>query len=149
MKYLARDKTTNTITMVFEMPVQMSDPLEPIEVANEDWHDDMLVSIFVDVNNYTPYPSLTEGWWESDGTNWVDARDDSFIWNNIRVNRNKELLDSDWTQLSDSPLTSTEQESWIVYRTTLRDIPNNNSDPRVADQVLNNTIQNDKPGSSQ
>ena len=148
MKYLARDKTTNTISLVFEAPVQTSDPLELVEVSNEDWRDDMLRSIFIDAKNYKPYPSLTEAWWESDGTNWVDTRNDPFIWENIRKNRNKELLDSDWTQLSDSPLTSIEKELWITYRTTLRDIPNNNSVPRVAEQVLDNTIQNDKPWSS-
>lgn len=150
MKYLARNKTTNTITLVFEMPVQTSDPLELIEVSDEDWRDDMLMSIFVDVNNYKPFPNITEGWWESDGTNWFDARENTDIWENVRTNRNKELLNSDWTQLNDSPLTSVEKELWITYRATLRDIPNNNSlDPRIAEQVLNNTTQNDKPGSSQ
>ena len=147
MKYLAKDTTTNTIGLVFELPVQMTEPLEQIEVADEDWREDMLMSIFIDINNYKPLPRTFEGRWESDGTNWFDARDDSDIWFDIRKNRNNELFDSDWTQLNDSPLTSVKKELWITYRAILRDIPNNNSDPKVAEQILNNTKQN-KPGNS-
>lgn len=45
-------------------------------------------------------------------------------WNGIRLERNRKLADSDWTQLSDAPLTNTETANWASYRQALRDITN-------------------------
>lgn len=47
--------------------------------------------------------------------------------NSIRVDRNKKLQDSDWTQFQDVSSTKSEEwkENWRVYRQKLRDIPNN------------------------
>lgn len=46
-------------------------------------------------------------------------------WINIRVERNTLLTESDWTQLSDSPIFGTPlQEEWKEYRQALRDITN-------------------------
>lgn len=41
----------------------------------------------------------------------------------IRLQRDKRLLDCDWTQLLDTP-SSINQEEWAVYRQLLRDLPN-------------------------
>jgi hypothetical protein len=41
----------------------------------------------------------------------------------VRVERNRRLFDSDWTQLPDTPLTAEEIEEWRVYRQELRDFP--------------------------
>jgi hypothetical protein len=43
-------------------------------------------------------------------------------WNSIRNIRNEKLLESDWTQLPDSPLTNQKQTEWQIYRQYLRDI---------------------------
>lgn len=43
-------------------------------------------------------------------------------WITIRLTRNNRLNESDWTQLSDSPLSTEEKEEWKVYRQALRDI---------------------------
>jgi hypothetical protein len=43
-------------------------------------------------------------------------------WGNIRSRRNIELMESDWTQVLDSPFTPEKKEKWKVYRQTLRDI---------------------------
>lgn len=43
-------------------------------------------------------------------------------WNEIRSTRNLLLTDSDWTQLSDSPLSELKKEEWRLYRQSLRDI---------------------------
>lgn len=40
----------------------------------------------------------------------------------IRARRDKLLAESDWTQVTDSPLTPVAKESWRVYRQALRDI---------------------------
>lgn len=44
------------------------------------------------------------------------------LWANIRSKRNFELLQSDWTQILDSPLSEEKKQEWRVYRQLLRDI---------------------------
>lgn len=53
------------------------------------------------------------------------AADTEQKWVNIRSQRNIYLLESDWTQLVDSPITGTPlQALWKEYRQALRDITN-------------------------
>jgi len=42
------------------------------------------------------------------------------------------LTSSDWTQMSDSPLSTAKKAEWATYRQALRDMPASNSD--VADE---------------
>lgn len=44
-------------------------------------------------------------------------------WHDIAVRRDIRLAASDWTQLSDSPLSEVKKAEWAVYRQALRDIP--------------------------
>jgi hypothetical protein len=44
-------------------------------------------------------------------------------WESIRYERNKKLLECDWTQLKDSPISEQKQQEWQTYRQSLRDIP--------------------------
>lgn len=48
-----------------------------------------------------------------------DATDEQ-KWEQIRLWRNAELSQTDWTQLSDSPVA---KEAWATYRQALRDLP--------------------------
>jgi hypothetical protein len=41
----------------------------------------------------------------------------------IRLIRNGLLTDSDWTQISDAPLTIEKREEWKQWRQYLRDLP--------------------------
>jgi hypothetical protein len=50
------------------------------------------------------------------------------MWSAVRDLRNELLLECDWTQLSDSPLTNQKQTEWQLYRQELRDVTNQ-SDP--------------------
>lgn len=43
-------------------------------------------------------------------------------WLLIKSTRNQYLLECDWTQLSDSPLTTEKKAEWAIYRQELRDI---------------------------
>ena len=43
-------------------------------------------------------------------------------WKQIRMQRGRLLQSSDWTQLSDSPLTEEKKEEWQTYRQSLRNI---------------------------
>jgi hypothetical protein len=42
----------------------------------------------------------------------------------LRTKRNKDLQDSDWTQLPDNTLTSEQRNAWMQFRTELRNITN-------------------------
>ncbi len=50
--------------------------------------------------------------------------DNTYAWKEILQKRNNKLLASDWTQLSDSPLSDSKKAEWATYRRALRDIPN-------------------------
>lgn len=42
--------------------------------------------------------------------------------NIVRIERNKRLAESDWTQVPDVALSAEKQEEWAIYRKQLRDI---------------------------
>ena len=47
----------------------------------------------------------------------------------LRSQRDKLLIKSDWTQSPDSPLSDSKKVEWASYRQQLRDLPSNTSDP--------------------
>jgi hypothetical protein len=55
---------------------------------------------------------------------------DEVFWQKLRTERNSILKDSDWSQLSDAPLTSANKTAWATYRQALRDLPENTEDPK-------------------
>lgn len=52
-----------------------------------------------------------------------------YKWLEVKSKRDILLQDSDWTQLSDSPLTSTKKTSWKNWRSDVRDAMSNATDP--------------------
>ena len=52
-----------------------------------------------------------------------DARMLAEEWTNIRRERDRLLTNSDWTQGSDTPLGGSKKTEWATYRTSLRDLP--------------------------
>ena len=83
-------------------------------------------------------------WWNKDHPDeepqWVtrSARpDEHFIWDGkwtfdrtkfefaVRTLRNQKLYACDWTQTTDSPLSSSKKAEWATYRQALRDFPAN------------------------
>ena len=48
-------------------------------------------------------------------------------WDLIKLQRNDLLKESDWTDLPNSPVKN--KEAWLTYRQTLRDLPQNFSEP--------------------
>ena len=50
-----------------------------------------------------------------------------------RATRNKLLVDSDWTQVNDSPLANDVKTSWAVYRSELRGITDLDEWPNLED----------------
>ena len=49
-------------------------------------------------------------------------------WTKVTLMRNFLLMDSDWTQLGDAPLSAEEKAKWVTYRQKLRDIPQEQKD---------------------
>lgn len=69
--------------------------------------------------------------WDSELKEWITTPiPDEIFWERLRNERNFKLVRSDWTQLPDSPLTSTKKAEWANYRQELRDITLNTEDPK-------------------
>lgn len=62
---------------------------------------------------------------------WIDwqAGADDRLWVEIRAERDQKLRGSDWTHISDTPLTVAKKEEWAIYRQSLRDISKDVPDP--------------------
>jgi hypothetical protein len=58
------------------------------------------------------------------------AKTSDEYWSEIRENRNQLLLDTDWTDLPNSPLTDAQKTNYQRYRTELRDMPQSTSNPK-------------------
>jgi len=58
---------------------------------------------------------------QAEATAWANGAFDRAI-AGLRQRRNTLLSSSDWTVLSDSPLSETEKTAWLEYRQDLRDI---------------------------
>lgn len=60
---------------------------------------------------------------------WENEADiiDEWLFERFRIWRDRELVQSDWTQLSDAPC---DQTTWANYRQALRDLPAQNADPK-------------------
>jgi len=57
---------------------------------------------------------------------WSDTRTQEQLFAELRVQRNKLLSESDWTQLPDAQVNAA---AWATYRQALRDLPANTADP--------------------
>ena len=49
-------------------------------------------------------------------------------WTKVTLMRNFLLMDSDWTQIGDAPISAEEKAKWVTYRQKLRDIPEEQKD---------------------
>jgi len=58
------------------------------------------------------------------------------FWPKVRRDRDLLLAECDWTQNSDSPLTTEKKAEWATYRQALRDVPANNSSKTSFDTVV-------------
>ena len=61
---------------------------------------------------------------------WADGANDRLAAEH-RATRNELLAASDWTVLTDSPLTTAKKTKWKTYRQALRDLPASEDWPNV------------------
>ena len=50
-------------------------------------------------------------------------------WIDLRQYRDISLVESDWTQTLDAPLSDSKKAEWAAYRQILRDLPSNTTNP--------------------
>lgn len=50
-------------------------------------------------------------------------------WEQFRINRSVKLKETDWTQMSDSPLPESKRLEFANYRQALREIPQQTENP--------------------
>lgn len=95
---------------------------DDIEIfLKQDFPEDM--HMFIDVTDDVTIKNIKVN---PDGTITTDT---SYLYGEIREQRNKLLIGCDWTQSRDSPLTIEKQDEWTLYRQALRDLPNTVTDP--------------------
>ena len=59
-----------------------------------------------------------------------DEAEKSRAWVELRNTRNEALLETDWTQGGDAPISDAKKEEYRLYRQSLRSLPENTTDPR-------------------
>jgi hypothetical protein len=63
----------------------------------------------------------------------TEEEQDAMTASNNRLKRNQLLMESDWTQMPDSPLTDEAKTSWATYRSSLRSLPEHENWPSLED----------------
>ena len=110
---------------------EVVDPYYPdrkhIEIEEPLWQEFDLSTYWWDGRMWRirPAPPSKHHKWNSSERVWnVDTET---LWQEVRKLRTEELASSDWTQLSDCPLSVSEQQNWNLFRQALRDVPQNNA----------------------
>lgn len=95
--------------------------------------DDYIIRKYWDGNGWAD-----RGARPSDLHEWIDGAwvlNLTYLFNEVRGERAKRLILSDWTQMPDSQLTDSEKAEWATYRQALRDVPANNANINSLDEV--------------
>lgn len=92
------------------------------ESPGQDWHviPSNTDGKFYKLSNGVPVP-MTEEELEIYRFNLKKA----WVIQDARNKRDRALIESDWTQLSTSPLSDAKKTEWEIYRQSLRDLPDN------------------------
>ena len=83
--------------------------------------------------------SIIEGIYEVEAYKIIDGvavEQTIDFWNAVRIERDGLLKDCGWTQMPDSPLTSSKKTEWATYRQSLRDLPSTYSSAESASEVI-------------
>ena len=78
------------------------------------------------------YDGTSGTWIEIDVDNPIDEQGELDAEKALkRMQRNSELVSTDWTLLSDTPFTAEQKEEIVAYRQSLRDLPDEEDFPNV------------------
>lgn len=75
-----------------------------------------------------PEPEPTQAELDQAWIDWLAGADDR-LWIEIRAERKEKLRGSDWTHISDVPISEIKRAEWATYRQSLRDIPQDFPNP--------------------
>jgi hypothetical protein len=112
MKYYGKYNELGDYVSFFTTEVWKEEDIpieECIELTEQQWQEGLSgdYKVIDGVHTYSPYTVPEEE-----------------LYRSLRIQRNKLLAESDWTQLIDSPLTSDKKQEWAAYRQELRNLPN-------------------------
>jgi|14BtaG_2_1085337.scaffolds.fasta_scaffold00052_15 hypothetical protein len=82
--------------------------------------------------------TIVEGYYSPSSIKFVDGSPVNVsvdFWDDVRSQRNILLQNSDWTQMSDSPLSDSKKTEWANYRQSLRDLPSSQHEAENLDSV--------------
>lgn len=136
-----RDRTTGDIYTIFDLQQKFSNVSFPLnwDITTYDFANvDPVIVIpepTVGIHNRAEYGGIqlvngiwTDVWNEvpryddpTEQAQWVLACTES-KWEEVRVERNRLLSETDYTQLSDTPIISTSRTAFATYRQALRDV---------------------------
>jgi len=85
--------------------------------------------VFVEIPTNLCWQALNAAVTQDEQGNWQFTENEEQVflyWRFLREERTKRLLESDWTQVADSPV---DRQAWAVYRQSLRNLPGNTVNP--------------------
>lgn len=82
------------------------------------------------------YQKVQDGVVVSKSQSDIDSFNIKITQDNLRYIRNNMLLQTDWTQMPDAPLSSEQKQQWATYRQQLRDLPSLYSTETNIDNVV-------------
>lgn len=82
------------------------------------------------------YQKVQDGVVVSKSQSEIDSFNIKITQDNLRYIRNNMLLQTDWTQVPDAPLSSEQKQQWATYRQQLRDLPSLYSTETNIDNVV-------------
>lgn len=127
----------------------ITSPADDDQYVNlEKYGDNTAVIIPAEIDNDE---LMVLGWYDTDTDQWKDRtecpslyhlwQDKQWTFNSdnffeiVREQRDQKLFESDWTQMSDAPITDAKRAEWVTYRQVLRDIPATYSDATAMDAI--------------
>ena len=96
------------------------------------------------ITDITPYNQSLTDWETAKNKEAADEVVTDETWERwFRESRNDLLFSSDWTQLSDAPLTDAKKTEWKTYRQALRDLPTTKT--ATYEELVENSTHSDWP----
>lgn len=126
MKFAIVDRSTYCIECVYESESHQSFGMP--------WDDDTVFA-HIEVPSNLDETAIKANFDNNAGAIVIKQDDELFefrvkeAFQRLREERNRRLLQSDWTQLPDNRLSIEEQQLWKNYRDLLRDLPSTVVDP--------------------
>jgi hypothetical protein len=105
-----------------------------VDITNDHENENLYATSKYYDNGWKDKPTKPGNYYKWTKSGW--EFDSGRFWSKVRSQRDSLLVQSDWTQLSDAPLTDAQKAEWQTYRQALRDVPINNSAATSLEEVV-------------